>query len=256
MKKIIASLVFLFLIVTANAKTYAVIIGIATYEHPSANLRFADDDARAFYKYITENLGAASTDVSMLLDDQATKSNILSTMEDVFGKATEEDVIMFFFSGHGMPGAFTCYDSPVKQQFLYHTLVKSAFKKSKAKNKYCFADACHSGSIRTTNKEITKAKAAKGHDGLKGGTDNIVIFMSSRPEQTSLENPSIGQGFFAYYLIEAMLGNADLNKDKNITMLELYGYVRKKVMESTQNQQTPQAFGNFSKNQVVISFQQ
>jgi uncharacterized caspase-like protein len=253
-KLLLGTLTITLLSLVTQAKTYCVIVGVSVYDNPINNLRYADDDARAFYNYMTSNGGATAADITLLIDADATKANIKDAIETQFNKATETDKVVFFFSGHGNVGKFVCYDAPNGGNYLYHTEVKTAFKNCKATVKFCFADACMSGSIKSVEeKKPSKEKLEKGYNGLKGGQDNIVVFMSSRPTETSQENAAVQQGWFAYYLISGLKGSGDINNDKNITILEIYSYVRSKVKGSTSDKQTPIIFGNFNKNQTIVS---
>ena len=49
--------------------------------------------------------------VTTLLGAQATHDRILSTLRSVFSKASEDDTVVFFFSGHGSKGGLCAYDT-------------------------------------------------------------------------------------------------------------------------------------------------
>lgn len=68
-------------------------------------------------------------------------------MNDLFMRADENDVVMLYYSGHGLEGTFIPIDYDGFDHALQHDEVKEMFNKSKAKHKVCYADACHSGSL-------------------------------------------------------------------------------------------------------------
>ncbi|MDE6195103.1 MAG: caspase family protein [Muribaculaceae bacterium] len=51
-----------------------------------------------------------SIDYVLLLDSVATKEKIIMAMNKVYSKAKEDDIVIFFFSGHGFNGGFCAYD--------------------------------------------------------------------------------------------------------------------------------------------------
>ena len=190
----------------------------------------------------------------MLTDERATKSNILKALREIFSKAKPTDRIIFYFSGHGVDGYFCQYDVNDKNanSFLKHSEVQAAFKMSNAGVKLCIADACQAGSIRNIpSKNKTNYFKESGKKSVK---DNILVFMSSRSNQYSVEDRVRGTGVFTYYLINSFQGKADTNNDKKVTAKEMYTYVRYNVTTYTRNIQTPVMFGRFSENTVIASY--
>lgn len=51
-------------------------------------------------------------------------------MRNTFAKASPSDVIILYFSGHGVPGGLVCYDG-----FLYYSSILSIMRQSKAQQK-------------------------------------------------------------------------------------------------------------------------
>jgi len=76
--------------------------------------------------------------------------------------------------------------------------------------------------------------------------------MSSRNSQTSLEIPSLKNGAFTHYLVEGLKGSADRNKDKTITVSEMFSYTHGKVKLETQSKQMPIIFGSFKKDMPIL----
>jgi uncharacterized caspase-like protein len=58
------------------------------------------------------------------------------------------------------------------------------------------------------------------------------VLAASQPNQISLElGPPIEHGVFSYYLIEALNGSADTNRDGAVDLLETVGYLSARVPE-------------------------
>lgn len=96
---------------TAEAKTYLVSAGISDYPGTQNDLILPANDAKAISWLYSKN-----TDVvyRQLLNNAATKNAIVSAIQTLFAQATDNDIVVFFFSGHGYPGGFTLTttDSP------------------------------------------------------------------------------------------------------------------------------------------------
>ena len=224
-------------------KKYAVVVGCADYQRSDLDLRYSDDDAYRFYAYLKSCEGGALPDenIAVLVDEAATKSNIINTMNTVFSRASADDMLIFFYTGHGSEGAFCPTDiTDDYNSFLLHSEVKAIFKKYPAKYKICMADACFSGGIYQGTPSPASASTAPSET-------SVIIMMSSAPDETSQENPKMRQGAFAYYLIKGLKGSADRNQDNTITLEELFPYVKANVMNFTSNQQTPVIEGNASR---------
>jgi uncharacterized caspase-like protein len=56
-----------------------------------------------------------------------------------------------------------------------------------------------------------------------------VIVTASEPNEVSLELPELGHGIFTYYLVEGLKGAADVNRDRIVSLQELYAYVQEQV---------------------------
>lgn len=237
---------------SADVRIWAVVVGVARYQHMPV-LKYTDDDAYHTYAFLKSPEGGALPDnqVRVLIDEDATRSNILRTMRNVFLQADENDVIIMYFSGHGLQGSFLPVDFDGFNNKVDHDDVKRIFEESKAKHKLCLADACHSGSLtamRTTAFENSLKKYYSAFDKSTGGT---ALLMSSKGEEYSLEDGGLRQGIFSHYLIRGLKGEADKNKNKIVTIQELYDYVFKKVRNYTGNAQSPTLSGEFDSQMPV-----
>jgi len=79
----------------------AVLVGVNRYLVPGADLRGCVNDVRNMQKVLTELYGFRSRDVTVLLDDKATKRNIQTAVRQMIGASVAGDVALFHFSGHG-----------------------------------------------------------------------------------------------------------------------------------------------------------
>jgi len=251
MKKLAALCFISFLIISQltgqDFRKFAVVVGCADYQQTDLDLRYSDDDAYRFYAYLKSCEGGAIPDenIAVLIDEAATKSNIMSTMDNIYSKASADDMLIFFFTGHGAEGAFCPSDiTDEYSSLLLHSEIKSIFKKYPARYKICMADACFSGSIYQGTPSTSTTSAGSSET-------SVIIMMSSSPTETSQENPKMRQGAFAYYLLKGLKGSADRNEDSIITLEELFPYVKANVLNFTKNQQTPVIEGNASRSMPI-----
>jgi uncharacterized caspase-like protein len=251
MKKITIACLFSLLIINQltaqDFKKYAVVVGCADYQRDDLDLRYSDDDAYRFYAYLKscEGGGIPDENIAVLVDEAATKSNIINTMNTIYSKASADDMLIFFYTGHGSEGAFCPTDiTDDYNSFLLHDEVKAIFKKYPAKYKICMADACFSGSIYQGTPSSSTPSTGSSET-------SVVIMMSSAPDETSQENPKMRQGAFTYYLIKGLKGSADRNNDRIITLEEIFPYVKANVIHFTDSQQTPFIEGNASRNMPI-----
>ncbi|MBV6440475.1 MAG: peptidase C14 caspase catalytic subunit p20 [Haliscomenobacteraceae bacterium CHB4] len=232
-------------------KIWAVVVGVGRYT-AMPSLKFTDDDAYRFYSFLGSVEGGAvpQSQMTILIDEDATRENILRKMREYFLKADANDVVVLYFSGHGLNGCFLPVDYDGYNNKLRHEEIKQVFSQSKAKHKLCIADACHSGSLN----DGSGALAAKGpaqvtlqryYQAFEDADGGVALLMSSKAEELSLEDHGLRQGVFTYYVLQGMKGLADTNNDYLVTIKELYGYVYAKVREYTTNVQTPVLTGDY-----------
>jgi hypothetical protein len=119
-----------------NPRIFALVVGVSDYYGAEADLRYADSDAKFFYNHLKSAFPKEiyNGDCKLLLNHQATASNINTQLANIFSKATDNDYIIFYFSGHGNKGVIIPSDIPNQ---VNYSDVKAAFKNSKAKYKLC-----------------------------------------------------------------------------------------------------------------------
>jgi hypothetical protein len=229
-----------------EVKVWAVVVGAAQYQHMKT-LRYTDDDAYKFYAFLKSIEGGALEDeqVSVLIDEGATQANILAAMRDTYRKADENDLILFYFSGHGLPGSFLPTDYDGTNNALAHTDVRQLLDESRSRHKLVIADACHSGSLAARSGRSGAATLAAYYGGLTDASSSTALLMSSKEEEISLEDGGLRSGVFSHYLIRGMKGEADRNRDLLISIPELFQYVHDGVREYTGNVQTPTLTGTY-----------
>lgn len=229
-----------FLPFVANAKLYLVSVGINTYPQLNKELHLtaAVSDAKTIneiYKRNTDNRC-----VALLLDEKATSKNIITAIKKVFKEADEDDAVVFYFSGHGSPyrNGLQTYDGS-----LTYAKIREAMADSKCPNKTMFIDACYAGNLRSNNSNNANINedAQEAH---------VMLFLSSRGNETSLQITNDKNSLFTKYLQEGLRGKADYNKDRIITAKEIFEYVHPHVVNFVNNYNA-RYHTNFSQHPVM-----
>ncbi|MCC7245571.1 MAG: caspase family protein [Saprospiraceae bacterium] len=235
-----------------KSKIWAVVVGVAAYDHMPV-LRYTDDDAYRFYAFLKSLEGGALPDdqLRILIDEEATRENILGNLDEVFGMAGPNDLVLFYFSGHGLNGSFLPIDFDGFNNKIAHEEIAAAFNKTKARFRLCLADACHSGSLIAMRSGEPEPVLSQYYQTLAKSVSGTALLMSSKAEETSLESSGLRQGVFSHFLIRGLKGEADANKDRVVTIMELFQFVSKSVREYTGNRQSPVIKGTYDPQMPV-----
>ncbi len=227
-------LLFLVCALSIQAKTFVVSVGIADYPGVKNDLRISDNDAQTLAKLFRATKDAS---VSVLVNNQATQSALLSTMRTSFANAQSSDAVILYFSGHGTPGALVCHDGLLTYQRIFNML-----KGCKANRKIIIADACYAGKMRTSKQQSANYNA-----------QNVMLFLSSRTNEKSMESP-YKNSLFTIFLERALRGGADKDRNRQITARELYDFVHDGVTKTSGNKQHPVMWGKFDNNMTIIKW--
>ncbi len=247
-----------------TGKTYAVVIGISKYQNIGiSELRFANRDAAMFAEYLQSKAGGAvpPEHIRLLIDSTATNAAVYDALSWLKEIAQPNDLIYFYFSGHGdmesetarRLGFLLAFNTPRTnyinnairiEDLNYYANTISA--KSKAKV-ILITDACHSGTLVTSDYRL---KFLVGNE-LRAAKENEIRITSCGPNELSVENEAWGggRGVFSYYLINAMLGFADANKNGIVTIKEARNYMDSSLakdvtLQQIKHKQTPALVGN------------
>jgi len=232
----------------STGKTWALVVGISSYDHMPA-LRYADDDAWLFYSNLISNSGAALDEgqVKILIDESATREKILDNLKTIAQKAGPEDLLLFYFSGHGYEGSFLPIDYDGFSNKLFHSEINTILAQTSARQKICIADACHSGSLFAAKGQQTNDFINMYSD-FAGNDSGTALILSSKSKETSLESQGLRQGVFTYFLVKGLKGMADQDQDGIIRLQEIFDYIYGEVRTYTRNLQSPILEGNYDPN--------
>lgn len=244
-----------------DGKNYIFTIGINAYDHWS-QLDNAVNDAKGVHRLFTEDLGFDEI-VPPIFDKMATKSKILSDIENILPqKLTEKDNLIFFFSGHGMSykkkigtiersiGYIVPVDGENVSKNSFSSYIKASQLMSNinelpAKHILVILDACKSG-IAINSLKYRDSDAYSNE--LQSKMSRNVI-TSAGPEQVAADGgPISGHSLFTGTLIDGFKKGMIDKGDRNglVTSSEIGLYLQQIVAQHSQAEikQTPD-FGSF-----------
>ncbi|TET38890.1 MAG: hypothetical protein E3J72_01840 [Planctomycetota bacterium] len=245
---------------------YAAVIGISDYKNV-AKLKYAAADAKEFNKFLTEDLGVPEENITLLLNDDATRPAIEKALRITLKKkAGKPDTVFIYYAGHGAvdPSSddpdgdgLEKYILPVdaEREDLYATAIQvrtlgEYFRHIKADRIVMYMDACYAGAskpnqkVRTLTSETRATLSDRFLRKLSQGKGRIVMCAAGASEVAE-ERDDLGHGVFTHYLLEGLRGKADVDKDGFVTLNEGYTYILNGVTAATQRNQTPVKLGDF-----------
>lgn len=252
--------------VKSTGRTYALLVGISKYANVSS-LKYADKDAIAFNSFLRSEYGGKvpSEKIYLFTNEEATKINITDALSDIAQAIEPGDRFYFFFAGHGdmevqaqkENGLLLLHNSPNGSYFgIIDDVLEIAQLRDylsplsqKGVEIMYIIDACHSGKLSGGNEGVRQTAAA-----MLATWGREYKILSCQPNQLSLEGNQWGggRGLFSLKLEEALKGGADMNKDGQITMLELYLTTLTQVSKASNNNQIPLMSGDLSKQVLQL----
>ena len=223
--------------VTAQ-KTYTLVTAISNYDQSlrpdCGDLPMVTVAAQNLRRVLSKH----STSLAMLTGKNANHDNILAKLRSVCAAAGTNDRVIFYYGGHGSPGSICAFDKDVS-----FAEVIPIFKRSKAQQIICFFESCYSGTAISDKWNVSECR-------------NLIMFTSSRPNEVSYGDGNMTvSGFFGKGLQNGLRGMCDVNKDRNITVIELFNYIYHYVTRRTYSHQHPQlvtSADNFG--QILVSW--
>ncbi|MCW7458127.1 caspase family protein [Leptospira bandrabouensis] len=243
-------LIFLFftaptmIVADPGPKRIGFIVGVSEYKNLTlGDLKTAKNDALGMTK-ILFSYGSYNRIQTLVQEGSAnstpTKYNILTNFEALLEETNPDDLLVFYFSGHGVvdyndrvyllpedANPLTPFESGIAvEQLLEMT------RKFNLKRVVFFIDACRN------------PDDGKGEEGRKflvntsfRDSEIVSVFYSTKVGYSSFEDPKSGYGIFTKYLIYGLEGRADSNFNGEVSYSELSNYVITSLKEWSKTNQ-------------------
>lgn len=205
-----------FLLKESYSGSRALVIGINKYKHASP-LSYACNDAEAIRDILIEDFGFPENNVACLLDEAASKEEILkSYFRFTNGDIGLDERIIIFYAGHGVtvPGArgdvgfLVPYDAILDDFSTYirwDDLTRNA-ELIRSKHILFVMDACYGG--LALNRHIAPGSSRFLKDMLLRHSRQVLTAGKANEVVSDSGGPIAGHSVFTGHLIEALKGKA------------------------------------------------
>lgn len=241
-----------------RAEYWAVIVGIGNYEYRPDLASYADKDANALYKKLLSYPNWQPDHIKLLINSNATLEEINSTIINWLApREDENDIVLLYFSAHGNYWFnstdydyyfLATYDSENLDYYRgpASTIIAGTWGPTELGNR------CKLGSW--LDKLDSKNIVVILESCRSGGFINLlsesgrVIFTACNASELDLEYLDLQHGLFTYCILGALenFTLADVNKDRLLSMGEIYEYTMAKIkleIKAGRYEQTPQMQG-------------
>ena len=218
-----------------NKNGVAVVFGIESYQY-APTVSYAYNDADIFREYLVSTFGLSRENIYFRTNDRATKGEfdkVFSESGWISNHITKDSDVYIFYAGHGAPDikAQTTYLIPYDVdpnyastgyplEMLFHNLGTIS-----AKSVTVILDACFSGGTRDGTPLLADSRPVYIESKSAAVPKNMVVFSAASANEISSAYKSKQHGLFTYFYLKGLNGEADSNKDKKITILEMYNYL-------------------------------
>lgn len=253
---------------------YIYAIGVSEFESTERNLKFATKDANDLIQQFQSSNYFGNVISKTVFNTDATKENIIATAK-FLKEAQTDDQIMIYVSSHGLLSDDLNYflathdvdfEDPTQKGLAYGQINKM-LDGIDCRNRLIMIDACHSGevdkeeavektNVKNSNVKITtkgSTTVIRPKVGLKNSFSYMKALFSDVSKGTgatvisaaggyefALESDDWNNGVFTYAILNGLKsGDADINNDGNISVLELKKYVTTEVIRLTDGKQHP-----------------
>lgn len=230
-----------------TGRMLALFVGVNEYADPHIpNLTVCVNDATSVCQIFSRQPGKSTLLSDAGFNMPPIRNNIIQELINFSRAAQEDDLLLFYFSGHGMVENGQSYLLPRDVSFpiLKYTAVsmgdvREIINDSSARAKVVILDACHSGAA------IGKAMLTMTSEFLQNvfeEAEGMAILASCKQGEVSWEWHEANTSVFTHYLLEALLGHADSDQKGFITVSDVSKYVTNGVKEwsvANNRSQTP-----------------
>ena len=272
---LIPVLVFSMALSATAAEKYALLIGVAKYDHAEMNkpeaLQFPEEDAKALGQLLT----SGGYTVELLLGEAANQAAIKSKLTALQRKADAEGVVLIGLFGHGVEvdtvdsdgnvfkdGCFCPFDTAMREALDFKgrpvldankkvriepdpdTLIKlgdlmRTLKLAKAGNRIVLADCC-----RTTPNAARGRSSFGANFSVQDLPENTSLLFGCSPNEQAFEHKDWGHGAFTRCLLDTI---GELSADGPVDTAQLASQMKKRVPAlvasvSPRDRQTPKPF--------------
>lgn len=217
----------IFLILTllsfVQAERYAILAGNSRGGGDYAKLKYVQSDLKAMRSVLSENCSFLEENITVIANDSP--ESLLRTLDSIAQIVTEQDMLLFYYTGHADNRSLRMGDSR-----LTLTELKESLDAIPSQIQLLVLDACQSGSFsRVKGGTIEEPLILRQKENNSG---RVVLYSSSETE-FSQESDYLGHSIFSFYFMNGLKGMADLSGDRQVTVDEAYRYAYRQTVAAT-----------------------
>ncbi len=242
----------------AQGRSFALVVGISSFQDKAFEpLSYAASDAHRMAAYLADPKGGGfkPQDIIVLLNEQATRANILRQTRLIVKQSQPQDTVLLYFSSHGAytkehEASIVCHDSrSTGQDGRFGPIVKADsvllranlhrfLRHLPARKRAVVVDVCH-GADATAGLTYQPPKldgfppdseAESGPDKAAGpgaGEDQVTMIMTScLGRERAWESRQLGASIFTYYLLQGL-------RRYNGDLVEAFYYSQKRTQSQS-----------------------
>jgi hypothetical protein len=250
-----------------STRIHVFAVAVESYQIASiSKVDYAENDAREFID-AWKTLGADALDCITLLSNRATKTAIQSSFKKFLNGVIKDDLVIFFFAGHGIAfndvSYVTAHDTQpgdIQATSISLASILKELRECKSDRVLLFIDACHSGlPISAGMRSITSHFSGDELMKFCADSEHHFGFAACKVSESSWPAIPLKHGIWSHSVIEALKGNAKgaLEKGTLITSDSLRDYLSQEVPRLVRKYlkgnetQTPTCFGDMTKGFIV-----
>ncbi|MEB3355346.1 MAG: SUMF1/EgtB/PvdO family nonheme iron enzyme [Synechococcales bacterium] len=217
------------------ARKLALLIGVSEYGEGFDPLSAPPQDVAALRRVLENPELGGFDQVTTCLNPDLIKMRM--EIEGLFARSTREDLVLLFFSGHGIT------DDNFRLYLTTRLSAKDSFRSTSvdarfiqdlsdgpyARRQVIILDCCYSGAFAEGWRRKGDVKVELERE---LGKEGRVVLTSSSSTQVSFQQEDAELSLYTQYLVEGIeTGAADTDRDGAVRIRELHDYAKRKVQE-------------------------
>jgi WD40 repeat protein len=229
-------------------------VGVSQYANREYNLNYTTDDATSFASQLkleqAKRTQYQSVEIKTLLNESATKANILAELKKLAASAQPEDGVVVYFSGHGKADGDRFYlvphdlgyqgsrdqlSSDGLKTILTHGIsdqeLEEAFSGIDAGQMFMIIDACNSGQALENKDEPRRGPMNTRGLAQLAYEKGMYIMTASQNVEEAFVSARLKHSYLTYALVEEGLKTkaADADHNGEVNLREWFDYALARV---------------------------
>jgi formylglycine-generating enzyme required for sulfatase activity len=249
-----------------SGERYALLVGVREYDKASGlrPLAFSENDVTRLADVLKAS-GYRPENVVVMTDSREStparllpeREKILYQLDSLLRDRSDGDTVLIAFAGHGVHfrGNEDSYFCPLDARLDKNgSLVSIAqvyrrLEGCRADLKLLVYDACRNDPFPPMTRGLEPLLEDKSRAPRMAPPGGVAAFYSCSEGEVAYEDTDLRQGVFFHFVVRGLQGDADLDKDRKVTLPELEYYTKRRVMDYVRvqfggNRQMPNLRGN------------